>query len=488
MDDLKSRISGITATYIYSNPTTRQPEMFVLRIDGPDGKRFMQGKPHAGGIVLQAPPKPWPIYNRARLAGVKDVLVVEGEKCVHRLHDAGFVATTSPGGAGKAQYADWSPLAGKTVYLWPDNDPPNAKGERTGISHMRAVAAILERLQPAPRVHWINPDSLGLPPKGDAVEFCDKFQDEESLTVALAELMGRAEPLGASADVRSVFNDIFAGRRRTIPWPWQETSLLTRAIQPGTLTLLCGDGGAAKSLMLLEAVTYWHRQVDGKISIYELEEDRAYHLRRALAQQSGESRITDDDWVKQNQPVVSELEYQHREYLDQLGRVMHEAPLEPLTLLQMSEWVRERCEAGDKIICIDPITAATVGDKSWLDDQKFIISVKAELVRHEAACVLATHPKKGHGKSWGMDDLAGGACWARFSQTILWLKLDPPNTEYEIDGPCGRQDATGNRTLSILKARNAPGGGGKIAFNLDTQTLRLTELGRIAQKRGPAQW
>ena len=52
----------------------------------------------------------------------ESVAVAEGEKCVHLLHDVGIVATTSPCGSRKSQYADWTPLAGKAVYLWPDND------------------------------------------------------------------------------------------------------------------------------------------------------------------------------------------------------------------------------------------------------------------------------------------------------------------------------------------------------------------------------
>ena len=89
-------------------------------------------------------------------------VLVEGEKCVKALRAIGVVGTTSPCGAGKGEHCDWTPLAGKTIFLWPDND-------ENGIAHMRAVSAILEKLKPTPSLIWLDPASLDLPPKHDRV-------------------------------------------------------------------------------------------------------------------------------------------------------------------------------------------------------------------------------------------------------------------------------------------------------------------------------
>jgi len=69
---------------------------------------------------------PRPIYNLEGLAATPDapVLVVEGEKTAEaakRLYPS-FVCTTSPGGAKAAGKADWSPLKGRKVVVWPDHD------------------------------------------------------------------------------------------------------------------------------------------------------------------------------------------------------------------------------------------------------------------------------------------------------------------------------------------------------------------------------
>jgi hypothetical protein len=55
------------------------------------------------------------------------VILVEGEKCVDALAGLGFLASTSMGGSNAARFTDWSPLAGRDVIIWPDNDEPGAK-------------------------------------------------------------------------------------------------------------------------------------------------------------------------------------------------------------------------------------------------------------------------------------------------------------------------------------------------------------------------
>jgi DNA primase len=40
---------------------------------------------------------------------------------------AGWLGTTSMGGAGAAKLTDWSPLAGRNVIIWPDHDEPGRR-------------------------------------------------------------------------------------------------------------------------------------------------------------------------------------------------------------------------------------------------------------------------------------------------------------------------------------------------------------------------
>lgn len=76
-------------------------------------------------------PDPRPLYGLDRLAAKPEatVLVVEGEKCADigdaELPDLAVVSW--PGGGKAVDKADWSPLAGRKVVIWPDCDAQLAK-------------------------------------------------------------------------------------------------------------------------------------------------------------------------------------------------------------------------------------------------------------------------------------------------------------------------------------------------------------------------
>lgn len=481
LDALKAAVPGhVEATYVYTDPQTCRPDLVVVRFipRDRDRKQFWQARPHGDGFALEAPPKPWPLYNRSRVAEADIVVVTEGEKCVHALHDIGIIATTSPGGAGKAEHADWSPLAGKTVYLWPDHD-------EAGIQHMQTVARLLDRLDPAPRVHWIDPAAtLNLPPKGDACDYLHAMAgaSQADQRRAVDDVLADAESMGANREVWALLEATISGQRRAIAWPWRATGSLTKALLPGTVTILCGDPGATKSFMLLEAAAYWHARGE-RVALYELEEDRAFHLCRVLAQQAGDGRLTDDDHIRCNPDDAREAHALHAGFLDAFGRCIWAAPDEPVSLPDLTKWVRQRAEAGCRIIAVDPVTAAQSSDKQWLDDQKFIIECKAAIRETGASLVLVTHPKKGRKGVVGLDELAGGASYVRFSQTVLWLETHHDPKVVNITTPMGTAEQDINRTLHLCKARNGKGAGLAVGYTFDSDTLRFTEHG-IIRKAG----
>ena len=87
-------------------------------------------------------PKPRPLYGLDRLARApgKQVVIAEGEKCA----DIGGAITgrlfiTWAGGTYGINHADWSPLAGRSVVIWPDADGP-------GLKTANEIAAILNGL------------------------------------------------------------------------------------------------------------------------------------------------------------------------------------------------------------------------------------------------------------------------------------------------------------------------------------------------------
>lgn len=93
----------------------------------------------------QALSEPRPLYHGEQLAARSEALVVvaEGEKAA----DAAAVlfpdaVITSPlNGAQSPHKADWSPLAGRTVWLWPDNDGAGRKCMETIARLVREAGA-----------------------------------------------------------------------------------------------------------------------------------------------------------------------------------------------------------------------------------------------------------------------------------------------------------------------------------------------------------
>jgi putative DNA primase/helicase len=76
-------------------------------------------------------PDPRPLYGLDRLAAKPEatVLIVEGEKCADAAHEAfpDLAVATWPGGGKAVDKADWSPLAGRRVVIWPDCDAQTDK-------------------------------------------------------------------------------------------------------------------------------------------------------------------------------------------------------------------------------------------------------------------------------------------------------------------------------------------------------------------------
>lgn len=92
----------------------------VYRYDTPNGKEF---RPWDVLARTMRAPDPRPLYNQPQIASVSQIIMVEGEKAADALIREGLVATTAMNGANApVGKTDWSPLKGKQVLIWPDND------------------------------------------------------------------------------------------------------------------------------------------------------------------------------------------------------------------------------------------------------------------------------------------------------------------------------------------------------------------------------
>lgn len=207
-----------------------------------------------------------PLFNLPRIKDADTVYFVEGEKVAGWLNRIGLVATTC-GGAQDHDKADLTPLSGKKVYLWPDND-------HAGRSHVEAVRSLLNGLECTTQL--IDIDALGLPLKGDAYDYLKArhigiFNKPSVEALKTAKDAVLALPFVAQVGPENLLKPVIQGetksgaaiakkpqpeikvnlikgtdiKMRPITWLWDMW------LPSGKLTMLGGAGGTGKTTLAL---------------------------------------------------------------------------------------------------------------------------------------------------------------------------------------------------------------------------------------------
>jgi putative DNA primase/helicase len=209
-----------TTTWTYTD-AAGQVLGYVLRFDGADGKSFRPltlWRPSAGGKAewrWESWPAKRPLYGLQRLAKRPSAAVVicEGEKATDAATRLlpNLVAVTSPNGSKSASNADWSPLRGRTVTVWPDADTP-------GLEYANAVAKYA-------LATGANSVAIVSPPEGVAIgwDAADALADGWE-TARATRLIAAAKPAATHDAAKSgggrddaPQHDASGGRRRRAP-------------------------------------------------------------------------------------------------------------------------------------------------------------------------------------------------------------------------------------------------------------------------------
>ncbi|MBI3260744.1 MAG: conjugal transfer relaxase/helicase TraA, partial [Ignavibacteriae bacterium] len=148
------------------------------------------------------------LYN-LHLLGEKPlakVLLVEGEKtadkALEKFPGKDLICMTWPGGAGSVSKAHWSPLAGREVIIWPDNDEAGFKAaesicqelSRVGVRSLEVVN--LERLKEKFPLKWDLAD-----PNPEGV---DRFLLSRLLSTATIRQSAIPKPLFQGVDLSQI--------------------------------------------------------------------------------------------------------------------------------------------------------------------------------------------------------------------------------------------------------------------------------------------
>ena len=190
--------------YTYQDETGKS--LFrVVRGAVRDGKKtFWQQRPDGrGGWTNSASGVRKVLFRLPELTEAdpsEPVLIVEGEKDVLKAVELGFIATTSPGGAGKwteeteAEHHYGDALRGRNVVIIPDNDYAGRKHALSVQQVLRPICASVRQI-----------DLPDLPPKGDLSDWVQAGGTAEKLRALLSgENLAFIE---ASRSYRELMND-----------------------------------------------------------------------------------------------------------------------------------------------------------------------------------------------------------------------------------------------------------------------------------------
>ena len=420
-------------------------------------KSYQMITPYYGGFLHKGPESPWPLYNQLGL-GNKGVVVVEGEKCVDALSELGICATTALSSTS-VQQTNWSPLYGRHVVIWPDKDNPGAK-----------YAKVVERaLTPhCPSVTIVDVEALNLMDKDDVVDYIEQGHGSEDIRTILRETAKHTPAAGVEQYIEGMID----GSISAISWPWPMLHKYSQALLPGTITLLVGPPGSSKSFMLMEALAYWIDH-DVQVALHVLEENKTFHLLRALAQRAELPKMSMPEWVKCNPEEARQAMTLHKPYLDKIGKHLYAQPDKQINLNDIFSWMTEQLEAGCRIVAVDPITAAGRNKDIWTADEEFVLKSKGLAAKYGASLIFVTHPKKDNDQPY-LGNVRGGAAWTQFTQNVFWIeKLQGIRHAQLTDGQMVRI----NRRMHILKARNAQEMETGIIAYITTKGLKFHEYG-----------
>ena len=271
---------------------------------------------------------------------------------------------------------------------------------------------------------------------------------------------------------------VCTGEFYAVPWPWQGMNTLCQSLTPGAVTVFVGGVGASKSFSILQCINYW-TTIGERCCVLEIEKSRDYHMHRMLAQLEDNGDITDLKWCKENPFEVKAAADKHREWLNIVGHAIHCAQLGVVTYEAVLGWIQDRCEDGNRIVVVDPITAAKPNGRPYEADLEFMAKVQEFAVTYKASIVVVSHPAKDFAKP-DIGTISGGTAIGRFIDCALWLESVKPD-DVTVYGPCGRHQVHINRVLHLLKVRDGRGQGMQDGMFFSGGSLKLEEMGIIIE-------
>jgi replicative DNA helicase len=237
------------ATYTYTN-AAGEYLYEVWRLEpGKNGRRkdFLQGyRDAAGEMIWKGYPKPV-LYRLPSVASADEVFLVEGEKDAETVERLGYVGTTPPAGSNAAfTSAMADALAGKTVFLMPDNDEAGEKRGKQIANALRGKATVV--LFPS-KVGKDITDWVEAAGQAEVIEAIEKARG----AAARDRLVGPLTPAEIIERYEGGYTAFVDPRKRVkgIPTGFLTLDQMNRGMGPGQLIVIAGRPGMGKTALAM---------------------------------------------------------------------------------------------------------------------------------------------------------------------------------------------------------------------------------------------
>lgn len=299
------------------------------------------------------------------------------------------------------------------------------------------------------------------------------------------------------ADVKAELEAQARGERESIPLPWARLDEKSKALRPGTVTVIAGPPGVGKSFFVLTIARAIHAAgYDWRY--LPLEGQKQELVFRLLAMLEGTYRMIDTEQITIEERRAAYAA--HSETLGSFAAKLCENPMVgkkdaqgktvvPLVPhVEILRWMDDSLQAGARVIFIDPISQIDfAGRDRWRGESEFIRRALALASDSNGTICLVAHtikrPGVGASIPLSLEDLQGAAMIGRLSQCVLMLDAHDERScrVWRLGGL--QEEARHNRTVLIAKARNASGGRQRVAFQQHESKPEFIELGVIAPKQ-----
>jgi 5S rRNA maturation endonuclease (ribonuclease M5) len=340
----------------------------VYRYDTEDGKEFRVWDVKNRKAKS---PDPRPLYNIPGIFSAKKIILVEGEKSADSLIAFGFTATTAMFGASAPiNKTDWSPLLGKEVIIWPDNDDAGLEYGKKVAAHLLKVASFV---------------SIVTPPKNKPLKWDAADAVLENFNIqSLFEVAKGIESKLPSYSISEFLKD-------NSPMP--EDLITPRLLTPGGMLLIGGAPKVGKSDFLINFLihlaageSFLGLKPPRPLKIFYLQAEIGYHYMRERIKKLAISKET---FFKASENLIA---------TSQVKMILNEQGVEA-TYHTIKHYFPNQTP---DIICIDPIRNVFDGGENGSENDNnamlFFLQNRVEKLRsmlnHDMGIILCHHTKK----------------------------------------------------------------------------------------------